>query len=214
MRQRPIAADREPAQLDREDVKEQQRHHELRRRDGGEAGDHQPGIQRLAAVQRRDHAKRQPDQQFGQDRAQHQLQRRRQAGGDQGRDLAALQIAAAHIAMQKPPEVMAVLHPDRLVEAQLAADILDHLGRGRAAGDLAHRVGGQDVKQQEGDDADAQKDQRRLDQPPDQVSRHQRCPLCVGSRTSRSASPTRLKARARSRIAAPGMKTSQGADWK
>ena len=85
--------------------------------------------------------------------------------------------------------------------------------RGAPPGDLPRRVGRQQVEQQEGDEADPEQDQHRRHQPPGDVGHHPR-PFCVGSSTSRSPSPTRLKASASSTIAAPGMNTSQGAVWK
>ena len=132
---------------------------------------------------------------------------------DQLGHLAALQVGAPEVALQQPAEVAPVLHQERLVEPELGADARHRVGRGGAAGDLPRRVGRQDVEQQEGDEADPEQDQHRRRQPPRRVG-HQPRPFCVGSSTSRSASPTRLKASASIRIATPGKKTSQGAVWK
>ena len=115
------------------------------------------------------------------------------------------------IALRQARQIAAELHQERLVEAKLMADVLDRLGGGRPARDLAHRIGGQDVEQEECDRGDAEKDQDGGDKTADQIGGHHSAPRCVGSSTSRSASPTRLKASASSRIVAPGMKTSQGA---
>ena len=121
------------------------------------------------APQRRDDADGQADHQLADDAAGHQQQRRRQPRRDQAGDLGLLQVAAAHVAVEQPAQVTQVLHQQRPVEAQLVPDVLDRLLRGRAAGDLPHRVGGQHVKQQEGDEADPQKDQRGLHQATDQI---------------------------------------------
>ena len=91
------------------------------------------------------------------------------------------------------------------------ADAGDHLGVGAAAGDQRRRVGGQIMQEQEGDDGDAEQHAGGLGQPPSHEGRHQPRPRCVGSRRSRSASPTRLKESAVARMTAPGMNTSQGA---
>ena len=139
--------------------------------------------------------------------------RGRQPRHDQLGDLGALDVGAAEIAAGEAREIAPVLDDEGLVEAELAADVLDRLGRRAAAGDLPHRIGRQQVEQREGDQRHAEQDQQRLDQPAAEIGDHAR-PLCVGSRMSRSASPTRLKASASARIAAPGKNTSQGAAWK
>ena len=83
-----------------------------------------------------------------------------------------------------------------------------------AAGEHARRVGRQRIEQHEGDGGHTEQDQAGLHEAFCQQRRHQPRPRWVGSSMSRSASPTRLKASAVSRITAPGKKTSQGAAWK
>ena len=97
------------------------------------------------------------------------------------------------------------------VEADLAADLLDLLGRRAPSGDLPRRIGGHDEEEKVGDQADADQDEDRLDQPAGDIGEHQYRPFWVGSRMSRSASPTRLKPSARRMMAKPGKKTSHGA---
>ncbi len=146
--------------------------------------------------------------------AKHQCQRRRQAGGNQRPDIGLLRIGAAEIAVQQIAEIGAELDQQRLVEAELMADVGDRLGRSAAAGDHAGRIGRKGVEQHEGDGRYAEQDESRLRQPAQHEGRHQPLPRWVGSRMSRSASPTRLKESAVRRMIAPGMKTSQGAAWK
>ena len=207
-----VAADGEPAQLDREDIKQQQADHELRGGHRQERADHQRLVGQPPARQRGHDAHGDAQSQFAEDRGNHQQQGGRQARGDQFRHFGLLQIAAPHVALHQPAQVAPVLHHERLIEAQLLADVFHRLRRGRPPRNLAHRIGGQDIKQKEGDEADPKQDQRRLDQAAQQIGGHQSRPRCIGSSTSRKASPTRLKASASSRIAAPGMNTSQGAD--
>ena len=88
----------------------------------------------------------------------------------------------------------------------------DLLGDWRCrARDLTGRIGRDDEEKDEGDEGHADQDQQRLHQAAEDIGGHQYRPFCVGSRISRSASPTRLKPSASRMMAAPGMKTSQGA---
>ena len=206
-----IAADREPAELDREHVEQEDSDHELRRRDRRERGDHQDPVDRTAAVGRGDDPGAQADEQLDDDGAGHELQGRRQARQDQRRDLRLLDVGAAEIALQQIAEIAQVLLPQGQVEAELAPDALDHRGRGVAARELTHRVGRKEVEQEIGHQRDADEDEQRLAEAAGEVMAHQSRPRWVGSSASRSASPRRLNARASSRIAAPGMNTSHGA---
>ena len=164
-----------------------------------------------AAVGGGDDPGAQADQQLDDDGAGHELKRCRQARQDQRRDLRLLDVGAAEIALQQVAEIAQVLLPEGQIEAELPANVLHHLGRGAAARDLAHRVGRQQEQQQIGDQRDAQQDEQGLAQPARQIEAHQSRPRWVGSSASRRASPSRLKARASSRIAAPGKNTSHGA---
>ena len=214
MREGPVTPDRKPAEFDREDIKQQQAYHELRGRYGDETADHQHLIQRSAAIEGRCDTQCQTDQQFAEDGCDHQQQRRRQPRPDQLCHLGPLQIAPPQIALHQSAEIAPILDDERLIEAEVLPDAGYRLGCGRPSGNLAHRIGGQDVKQKECDETDADQYKHRTDQAPGKVGGHQSAPLCVGSSTSRSASPTRLNASASSSTAAPGMNTNHGADWK
>ena len=99
----------------------------------------------------------------------------------------------------------------RQVEAEFLADILDNLRRRASPGDLARRIGRHDEQQEEGDQRHPDQNGDGLNQPAEQIGDHQYRPFCVGSRISRSASPTRLKPSASMMIARPGKNTSHGA---
>jgi len=58
--------------------------------------------------------------------------------------------------LNKVPQVVAVLHEERLVEAKLLADAFDRRRRCGTARDLTDRVCGQDVEQDEGDERDTE----------------------------------------------------------
>ena len=116
--------------------------------------------------------------------------------------------------MQDATEIMQELQHQRLVQPQFMANGGDGCRCSAAAGDQYGRIGRQCVEQQEGDGADAEQDECRLNKSAENEKGHQPRPLWVGSRMSRSASPTRLNDKAVSRITAPGMNTNQGADSK
>jgi len=78
------------------------------------------------------------------------LQRGWKPRQDEFRHLGLLEVASPHVALEQRREVAAVLHHERLIEAELPADVFHRLGRGRPTGDLAHRIGGQDIEQNEG----------------------------------------------------------------
>ena len=117
-------------------------------------------------------------------------------------------------ALRKAAEVPGELDQEGAIKAKFMSDAFNRRGGCRPARDLADRICGQDIQQKECDKADTQQDQHRLQQAAQDVGGHYSRPRWVGSSTSRSASPTRLKASASKMIAAPGMNTSHGADWK
>src|SRR5690606_1125798 len=125
--------------------------------------------------------------------------------------LGLLGVGAAQVAPEQLAQVVDVLHRQRAVEAQLLADALDRLHRGAAAGDHARRVGRQQERQQERDDADAEQHAGGLQQALREIADHRRS---ARSRASRSASPRRLNDSEVSTMAMPGKITSQGASRK
>ena len=168
-----VAADREPAELDREDVEKQDADDELRRRDATKESTirtwsvgrprfiaaNTPMVrpsassQRIAPTIRSSVAGRREAISVG--------------------DLGLLQVGAAEVALRKARQVAPVLLVERQVEAELVADARDRVGRGAPAGDLPRRIGRQDVEEHEGDERDPEEDQHRLDQPAGEIRRHQ-----------------------------------------
>src|SRR5665647_839104 len=113
--------------------------------------------------------------------------------------------------MNQIDKVMPVLNKQWLIETQLHANISNSLRSSTSAGNLLCGVSRQNVQQEEGDERDSKKNERRLQQASANIADHQDRPRCVGSNSSRSASPRRLNASASMTIATPGRKTSQGA---
>ena len=209
--ERAIAAQWEPAEQIGEEIEKAQAQHELRRRHGEEGERHRHLVAGLAAPCRRIEPGRNADQQLGDDRPQHQQQGGRKPRRDQRADLAFPGIGNAEIALGQPLRIGDILLDQRLVEAELEADLLAHFGRRIAPGDHRHRIGGDEEGQAEGDDRHPHQNEGRCRQALGEIEEHQRRPRCVGSSASRRPSPARLKASATMRMAAPGMKTSHGA---
>src|SRR6185295_2082591 len=111
-------------------------------------------------------------------------------------------IGAPEIALGERSEVAEILLVNRTIETELMADLLTHLGGRGAPGNQGDRIGGYHEGETEGDNANAHKDQNRDKEAAREIDEHQPLPRCVGSRASRSPSPTRLNARATIRIAA------------
>ena len=117
MPERAVAADREPAEQNREDVEQEDADHELRRRNPDEAQDHDRVVGRFAAFHRGEHAGGQADQQLAEYGARHQEQRRRKARQDQFGNLGFLNVGPAEIALKQAREIAQILLVERQVKA-------------------------------------------------------------------------------------------------
>ena len=165
MRERAVAADREPAELHREDVEQQDADDELRRRDADEGGDHQRLVGRACrACTRRDRCPCvRPIDQLADDGAGHQQQRRRQPRRDQLGDLGPLQVGAAEIALQQAGRGSAsTARRSGRSRPSWSADVLDRLAAWRCARRSAAPDRPAAGRADEGDERDAEQDQHRL----------------------------------------------------
>ena len=90
------------------------------------------------AIPRRDRGQRYRDQERQDDAGQHQRQRRLDAGADERQDIDLVQDRAAQLALREVLQEVEVLHPERLVEAVLGADVRDR-GRRRAGAEHGAR---------------------------------------------------------------------------
>ena len=209
--QRAVAAQREPAPEIGEEIEQREAEHELRRGDAEEGERHRRLVAEAAAPRCGIDAGGNADHQLRDDGAEHEEQGGRKPRRDKLAHVGFPRIGDAKIAPHEAAEVINVLHGDRLVEAELLADLLAHLRGGVAARDHGHGIGRDHEGEAEGDDAHPPQDEQRRGQALGEIGQHQPLPRWVGSSASRSPSPTRLKASARMRMAAPGMKTSHGA---
>ena len=127
-------------------------------------------------------------------------------------DIALAGVGVAEIATGRGVRQIAqILHRQRPVEAELVADLLATVWAvALRPAIMAHRIGRDHEGEGEGDDGHAEQDQKRCDEPSREIADHPLRPRWVGSRASRRPSPTRLKERARIRIAAPGNEDQPG----
>ena len=206
-----VAAERKPAQEVGEDIEQGEPDDELRRRDRDEGQRHRHLVGAAAAAAGGIDPGRDADHQLGQDGAEHKQQGGGKTGCDQVADIALAGVGLAEIADREASDISEILHRQRPVEAELVADLLASLGRGIAPGQHGHRIGRDHEGEGEGDHGHPDQDHEGCDEPSREIADHPLRSRWVGSRASRRPSPTRLKERARIRMAAPGMKTSQGA---
>ncbi len=146
---RAEAAHREPAEGCGEDVEQEQCHDELRRRNAHEGQRHDGAIGETVAPDGGERAEEEAERHLDQDAGDHEHQRGGDARQDQRRDLAALDVGAAEIALQEAGQIAPELLGQRQVEAELMAHVGDHLGVGAAPGDERRGIGRQAVQQQE-----------------------------------------------------------------
>src|SRR5262249_10131863 len=116
----PVAAHRQPAKPNAENVEQKNPDDELWRGDQRERRDHDDAIEELVAAGRGNQPKTDADQDFKEDGAGNQCERRRQAGEDQLGYLTLLLIRTAEIAVEKTAEVMQVA----LMKGQVQAELL------------------------------------------------------------------------------------------
>ncbi len=134
--------------------------------------------------------------------------------------------------MQQPPQEAPVLVDDRTVEAEAPGHIGHRLGRGLPAGQEAGHVMGRHEEHHEHNDADHEQHDQPLEEPSTDEGQQVHSPQSTtptvrggawvrtpdnvparGSRASRTASPSRLKARVVMMRAAPGKTRNHHATW-
>ena len=157
-----------------EDVGEQQPGEEHRQRHAGRRHDPAEMVDPGALLHRRQHAQRNGDDD-GQDQGeQGELGRGRQAGGDLGHHRLAGAERVAEIAVRQIADIGDELLGQRLVEAELGADLGDRLRACRQAGEIGRRIARQQPRQHEGDDDDPDDARDRRRQPRQQQLQHAR----------------------------------------
>ena len=103
--------------------------------------------------------------------AEGELQRRRHALGEQGRDGLAELVGGAELEAGRGEEIAPELHGNGLVEPELSPEGQPLGRRGIGADHLVHRVAGE-AEHGEGDDADGEEDADRLERAADHEGEH------------------------------------------
>ena len=129
-------------------------------------------VDQRARLGRGQNAERDRDDDRNDQTEQRQLGRGRQPIADLGRDRLAGGERVAEIAVRQIDDVAEELHDQRLVEAELVADLLDRLLRRGGAGEIGRRIAGQRARQQEGDDHHADQARDRHRQPLEDHGQH------------------------------------------
>ena len=138
------------------------------------AADVDPGI----AVNRRENAERQGDQQREQKREPGQLGRQRQALDDQRGDLSPLAVGAAQIAAEQIADPQAVLRQQRLVQPVCGSDIGQVLLADALPADHdPRRIAGNEADHEEDDRGDEEHERDERHEPGQDQPSHQRCSL-------------------------------------
>ena len=149
--ERDIAAGRQPAQVDREEDDHQQAEIEIRQRNADHGEQHRHLIHPGVLPQRRDDAADQSDQQRDHQRIGRQRQRHRQAQHRGVHHRLAQQQRTAEIAVQQARVPAPELRQQRLIEAEIMADVGDLLRRGGQPGDRRRGIAGDQMDHGKGD---------------------------------------------------------------
>jgi hypothetical protein len=165
------SADRKPAQDTAEHEQQHNPQEERRCRLAEHRPEHADLVPGAVAPSGRDDPDRKGDRERDDDRRQRQLERRRQALQHDLGDRQALTQRRAEVALDRLAEEVGVLDVPGSVKPEGAPNTLDLLAAGVGADAEEGRVPGleQDHVDQEGD---AEDDEHRLDQPPDDVGNH------------------------------------------
>ena len=163
---------RRPAEQVIEDVDQDQPGEEHRQRHA--RGRHHAAdmVDDRARPRRRQNAERHRDRHGDDEAEQRQLGGGRQPIADFGRDRLAGGERIAEIAVREVGDVAAELHDQRLVEAELHADLLDRFLGGGGSGEIGRRIAGQRARQQERDDHHADQARHREQQALEDHAQH------------------------------------------
>ncbi len=148
-RDRRIALDRQPFELEREHVGEQVADHEHRHREAEHGERHDAAVDPGAGLPGREHTDRHGDRHRQDQRDQHQRQRRLETLRDHRGDRKVGEDRVAEIAVQDLPDPFAEADQERPVEAEALADTRDIGGARLVAGDDRRRIARRDVEQAE-----------------------------------------------------------------
>ncbi len=136
-------------------------------------------VDQRALLDRGENAERHRDQHRDDEPHQGEFRRRRQARGDVGDDRLPGRQRLAEVAMGEIDDVAQELLRQRLVEAELLADVLDRLRARRRPREIGRSVSGQHAGEEERDDDDADQAGDHRQQPLSDLPQH-RCFTDIG----------------------------------
>src|SRR5689334_4217472 len=168
-----LAAGRwQPAQLDREDVLEQERQEEHRDRDADERADDRQVVEDPAVPPGGEVAERDPDAHREDQRRDGQLDRARELGPQDLGDRATRLDGVTEVESGDPLEIAPVLNPDRLVEPVRVVDRGDPLRCRPLPQEGRCRPSREEAQPQEQQDRQAEQDRDQLQQTPYDEGQH------------------------------------------
>ena len=144
-----VALDRQPAELDGEDVDQAIADDEARHREAHHREGHDDAVEQRALAVGGHHAHRHGDADGEDQGAGGERQGGLDALGDQLGHGLLEEEALAEIALQDVADPDGELRPDRLVEAELLADVVDLVGGGIVAGDHRRRIARREPQHEE-----------------------------------------------------------------
>ena len=204
-RHRHVTDCRQPLQVGGKDDDEQDAEPEIghRQAEKGDKGDRVvPGG---VAPCRGNQAGRHGDHQRQHERQQRQRQRARQRLGDQLRHRHAAAVdGRAEITLEHVAEPDEVLHPHRLVEAEMTAQVLDRLGTAGIEQHGADGIARHDPQHEEHQRRDRPHDDQRTDETSQQVARHGLA-VAPGSVMATNRVCRRVRSPAHPRVRPPGL---------
>ena len=205
MMHRLVPAGRKPVEIDGEPDDHQQPEPEMRHGQADERDGRRRVVARLAAPDRGDHPRRDPDQDRHEHAEQRELEADRDARDDRVRDRQ-LSLVAAEVAVQREPDPVAVLHGQRPVEEVLVAHGREHGGVAILGTERDRRI--------TGNRADAQEDEHARQHEDDEGGSRLSEKEAAHRRFASSRPAATCTARTRPGAACPGTASRPAAAWR
>ncbi len=169
-----VAGDGQPSERHAEQEDQEQGDEEVRHADPEEGERRARAVRRGVPSRRREHAEREGHQ----ERDQHRQERQLQAGPEAARhvlhDRLPVPDRAPEVALKEPAHPSDVLHVDRLIEAELPAELRLHAGVHGLGHHRVDRIAGREVDQEEHAGRDEHEDRDHGDQAAQQKPAHGR----------------------------------------
>ena len=169
-----VAGDGQPSERHAEQEDQEQGDEEVRHADPEEGERRARAVRRGVPSRRREHAEREGHQERDQHRQERQLQAGPQAARHVLDDRLPVPDRAPEVALKEPAHPSDVLHVDRLIEAELPAELRLHAGVHGLGHHRVDRIAGREVDQEEHAGRDEHEDRDHGDQAAQQKPAHGR----------------------------------------